>query len=126
MRFVALLRFSNFFTDFRSSNGATPAKLFHVSTSRLMGHSAVTFVNSFSVANATSPSCAAGAASSAVMLLCVSIGNDRVLGLLHVREPAGLPGGGGLGVAGRVSSGAGRRSPPGPPGTGRRCRVPKP
>jgi len=37
MRFVALVRFSNFFTDFRSSNGATPAKLFHVSTSRLAG-----------------------------------------------------------------------------------------
>jgi hypothetical protein len=37
---VAFARFSNFFTGFRSPKGGAPAKLFQVSTRRLIGHSA--------------------------------------------------------------------------------------
>ena len=60
IRPVAVFRSVNFLTGFSSAKPGVPAKLFQVSTSRLIGHSAVAFVNSFSVANATKPSCATG------------------------------------------------------------------
>jgi hypothetical protein len=41
----------NFFTGFSSSKGATPAKLFQVSTRRDIGHSAVSLASSFEVEN---------------------------------------------------------------------------
>jgi hypothetical protein len=45
------LRSVNFFTGFRSSKGATPAKLFQVSTRRDAEHSAVSLASSFAVEN---------------------------------------------------------------------------
>ena len=69
MRVVAFARFSNFFTGFRSSKPGVPAKLFQVSTRRLIGHSAVALLSSFWLANTTRLSCAAGGASSGPQLL---------------------------------------------------------
>src|ERR1035437_1857246 len=79
MRAVAFARFSNFFTGFRSPKGGAPAKLFQVSTRRLIGHSAVVLLSSFWLAKAARVSCAAGAAAWAVMLLSGSIVNVIVL-----------------------------------------------
>ncbi len=63
MRATAVLRSVNFLTGFRSPKGGAPAKAFQTSTNRVMGQSAESLVNSFSVANATTLSCAAGVAS---------------------------------------------------------------
>ena len=59
---VAFARFSNLFTGFRSPKGGAPAKLFQVSTRRLIGHSAVVLLSSFWLAKAARVSCATGAA----------------------------------------------------------------
>jgi hypothetical protein len=48
---TAAFRSVNFFTGFRSSKGATPAKLFQVSAKREAGHSAVSLPSSFGVEN---------------------------------------------------------------------------
>src|ERR1035437_6485040 len=87
MRVVALARFSNFFTGFRSSKPGVPAKLFQVSTRRLIGHSAVALLSSFWLAKAARLSCAAGAAAWAVMLLSVSIVNVVMVVLLGWEAP---------------------------------------
>ena len=60
MRATAALRLVNFFTGFRSSNGATPAKLFQVSTRRDAGHSAVSLASSFWLVNDCDSSAPAG------------------------------------------------------------------
>jgi hypothetical protein len=60
-RATALARSVNFLTGFKSSKGATPAKLFHTSTSRAAGQSAVSLASSFSVANVCQSSVAAAA-----------------------------------------------------------------
>src|ERR1035441_892114 len=86
MRAVALVRFSNFFTGLRSPKGGAPAKLFQVSTRRLIGHSAVALLRSFWLAKAARLSCAAGAAAWAGMLLSVSILNVMVV-LLGWKAP---------------------------------------
>jgi hypothetical protein len=57
---TAAFRLVNFFTGFRSSKGATPAKLFQVSTSRDSGHFAVSFASSCAVENDCRLSVAAG------------------------------------------------------------------
>src|SRR5712691_689944 len=75
IRATAALRLVNFFTGFKSSNGATPAKLFQVSTSREAGHSAVSLASSFGVENDCDSSAPAGSPVSAVMLLSESIVN---------------------------------------------------
>jgi hypothetical protein len=80
IRMAAVLRSVNFLVGFRSPKGGTPAKAFQTSVKRAMGQSAVALVNSFSVANATRLSCAAGAAAWAVMLLSVSIVNVVMVG----------------------------------------------
>ena len=49
IRATAALRLVNFLTAFKSSNGATPAKLFQVSTRRDAGHSALSLASSFLV-----------------------------------------------------------------------------
>src|ERR1019366_4912435 len=51
IRATAAFRSVNFFTGFRSSKGATPAKLFQVSTRRDAGHSAVSLASSFALEN---------------------------------------------------------------------------
>jgi hypothetical protein len=92
MRAVAFARFSNFFTGFRSSKPGVPAKLFQVSTRRLIGHSAVALLSSFWLAKAARLSCAAGAAAWAVMLLSVSIVNVVIVVLLWVGGALAPPG----------------------------------
>jgi hypothetical protein len=69
----------NFFTGFRSSNGATPAKLFRVSTMRDAGHSAVSLANSFAVEKDCDASAPAGSAAWATMLFSESIVNILLL-----------------------------------------------
>jgi hypothetical protein len=75
IRAMAALRLVNFFTDFSSSKGATPAKLFQVSTKRDAGHSEVSLASSFAVENDCDWSAPAGRPASAVMLLSESIVN---------------------------------------------------
>src|SRR3984957_18543526 len=60
IRATAALRLVNFFTGFSSSNGATPAKLFQVSTRRDAGHSAVSLASSFVLENDCDSSAPAG------------------------------------------------------------------
>src|SRR5205823_5648757 len=72
---TAALRSVNFFTGFKSSKGATPAKLFHVSTKRDAGHFAVSLASSCAFENACRSSAAAGSSARAVMLLSESIVN---------------------------------------------------
>jgi hypothetical protein len=48
---------------FSLSKPEVPAKLFQISTRRLIGHSAVALLSSFWLANTTRLSCAAGIAS---------------------------------------------------------------
>jgi hypothetical protein len=86
MRAVAFARFSNFFTGFRSSKPGVPAKLFQVSTRRLIGHSAAALLSSFWLANTSRLSCPAGAAVWAAMLLSVSIVNVVMVVLLVGRH----------------------------------------
>src|SRR5580658_2114755 len=69
----------NFFTGFRSSKSATPAKLFQVSTRRDIGHSAVSFASSFAVENDWDSSAPAGSAALATMLFSESIVNVDIL-----------------------------------------------
>jgi hypothetical protein len=49
IRLTAVLRSVNFLIGFRRSKGTTPAKAFQTSANRLMGHSAESLANSFSV-----------------------------------------------------------------------------
>src|ERR1035441_10524611 len=91
MRVVAFVRLSNFFTGFRSPKSGAPAKLFQVSTRRLIGHSAVALLNSFWLANTTRLSCAAGATAWAVMLLSLSIVNVFMVVLLRWEAPWRTP-----------------------------------
>ena len=51
IRVAAVFRSVNFLTGFRSAKGATPAKLFRVSTSREIGHAAVSLASSFWLVN---------------------------------------------------------------------------
>jgi hypothetical protein len=51
IRATAAFLFVNFLTGFRSVKGATPAKLFQVSTSREIGQSVVSFASSFWLVN---------------------------------------------------------------------------
>ena len=69
---TAVLRSVNFLTGLRSPKGGAPAKAFQTSTNRVMGQSAESLVSSFSVANATTLSCAAGAR---------VVGSDVVVGV---------------------------------------------
>jgi hypothetical protein len=72
----------NFFTGFRSSNGATPAKLFQVSIRREASHSAASFARSFSVANVSRFSVLAGEPVCTAMLLSESIVNVAMMFLV--------------------------------------------
>src|ERR1017187_8412703 len=92
IRVVAALRSVNFLTGFSLSKPEVPAKLFQVSTRRLMGHSAVTLLSSFWLAKAARLSCAAGAAAWAVMLLSVSIVNVVMVVHLGWEAPWRPPG----------------------------------
>src|ERR1700694_772792 len=83
MRATADFRLVNFLTTFRSSKGATPAKLFQVSTRRDTGHSAVSLASSFAVENDCDSSAPVGSPARAVMLLSESMVNvDIVIFLL--------------------------------------------
>ena len=73
IRPAAVLRSVNFLTSFSSPKGGAPAKAFQTSAKRVMGHSAVVLVSSFSVANASALSCEAGGASWAVLLFSLSM-----------------------------------------------------
>jgi uncharacterized RDD family membrane protein YckC len=75
IRLTAALRLVNFLTGFRSSNGATPAKLFQASTSRDAGHSAVSLASSFALENDCDSLAPFWSPASAVMLLSESIVN---------------------------------------------------
>src|SRR5262249_13101872 len=100
IRATALSRFSNFLTGLQSVKGATPAKLFQTSTSRVTGHSPAALASSFSLRTTMVPAAAFLAVSSACtsvswprMLLSVSIVKIIVLLLLqnlvlHDRKPA--------------------------------------
>src|SRR5205814_6530687 len=72
---TAPFRSVNFFSGFRSSHGATPAKLFQVSTKRDAGHSVLSLASSFAVENDCDLSVLAGDPVSAVMLFSESIVN---------------------------------------------------
>jgi hypothetical protein len=65
----------NFLTGFKWSKGATPAKLFQVSTRRDIGQPAVSLASSCEVENDCRFSAAAGNPATAVMLLSESIVN---------------------------------------------------
>src|ERR1035437_5667366 len=80
IRATASFRLVNFFTDFRSSKGATPAKLFQVSTRRDAGHSALSLASSFTLENDCDSSAPAGSEACAVMLLSESIVNVAIIG----------------------------------------------
>ena len=56
MRVTAVLRSVNFLTGFRSSKGATPAKLFQISARRAVGQSFASFASSFWLAKGIAPS----------------------------------------------------------------------
>ena len=75
IRATAAFRSVNFFTGFRSSKGATPAKLFPASTRRDAGHSAVSLASSLELENDCDWSEPAGSAAWAVMLFSGSIVN---------------------------------------------------
>jgi len=64
-----------------------PAKLFQISTRRLIGHAVAVLASSFSVANATT-FVAAGAASTAVMLLSVSNAESSFMRRGPLKRPA--------------------------------------
>src|SRR5579885_621650 len=81
-RATAVLRSVNFLTGFRSSKGATPAKLFHTWTSRSAGQLAASFASSFSLAKCSWPSGICPAAGKAVMLLSASMANSLMVRLL--------------------------------------------
>src|ERR1700679_391069 len=73
IRATAAFLFVNFLTGFKSVKGATPAKLFQVSTKREIGQSAVSFARSFWLVNDCDSSAPAGSPACAVMLLLESI-----------------------------------------------------
>jgi hypothetical protein len=73
MRTTAVFRLVNFLIGLRSSNGATPAKLFQASISREIGQSAISFASSFSVEKVVDRSVPAGTCASTVMLLSGSM-----------------------------------------------------
>jgi hypothetical protein len=68
IRATAAFRLVNFFTGFRSSKGATPAKLFQMLAKRDAGHSAGSFASSFAVENVCDSSAPAGRPAWAVIL----------------------------------------------------------
>ena len=73
MRATADFRSVNLLTGFRSLKGATPAKLFHVSTRRVIGQSAVSLASSFMLEKDCVLSALAGRPACAAMLLSESI-----------------------------------------------------
>jgi len=77
MRSTATLRFVNLFTGVRSVNGATPAKLFQISTERFAGPEAISLASSWAEPKYSALLILAARASSgeakAVMLLFASI-----------------------------------------------------
>ena len=74
----------NFLIGFKSSKGATPAKLFQVSTRRDTGHSAVSLASSFAVENDWDSSAPAASAVWATMLFSESIVNVDTVSYTHL------------------------------------------
>jgi hypothetical protein len=75
IRVIPIWRLVNFLTGFRLSKGATPAKLFQMSTRRDVGHYAVSLASSFAVENDCDSPATVGGPVCATMLFSESIVN---------------------------------------------------
>jgi hypothetical protein len=89
IRATAIFLSVNSLIGFNSPNGATPANPFQISTKRLTGHSALSFVSSFWLLKANPLATPASSfVANAVMLFCSSMVNVFIIAFLSVRALA--------------------------------------